>query len=72
MDLCFYASCLFPCSKVTPTSGTVGSSTLLAVASFVAKCEQVPSQSPYDSPEPYVVIRYVRSGNRSFTALYNF
>jgi hypothetical protein len=61
----------FPCGKVTPTSGNVGSSTLLAVASFV-KREQVPSQSHYDSLEPSVVIRYVLSGHRSFTAWYKF
>jgi hypothetical protein len=49
-------------------SGNVGSSTLLAVASFVVKREQVASQSHSDSLEPSVVIRYVLSGHRSFTA----
>jgi hypothetical protein len=47
----------FPCGKVTPTSGNVGSSTLLAATSFVVKREQVPSQSHYDSLEHSVVIR---------------
>jgi hypothetical protein len=60
----------FPCGKVTPMSGNVGSSTLLAVASFVVKRDQVASQSHSDSLEPSVVIRYVLSSHRSFKAWY--
>ena len=62
----------FPCGKVTPTSGNVGSSTLLAVAPLVVKREQVPSQPRYDSLEPSVVIRYVLSGHRFYTVWYKF